>query len=301
MPAEGWHKSPQGEYYMVYSELECQQAWECVSRAGSRAERIQRNRGWIEYFSTVFKRQENIDKGELAETFKKEFPSEVTSFLVHEKILTSSTSVLDIGAGTGAFTLPFAAVCKSVTALDMCQGALDVLQTRCREKNLANVEAVAGMWETFPLENKYDLTFASMCSAICDKQEIINMESITVEHCCLLTIARGSHSKHRMGLRKRLLDAPPVGLSSDVIYIYNMLYAMGRFPDIKYYRECQHSRMTVEEAYDIYRIYFKIFGLSGEKTDSTIHRYLEENAVDGFLYDETQMNSALLYWHPREK
>jgi len=46
---------------MAYSELECQQAWECVSRAGSRAERIQRNRGWIEYFSTVFKRQESID------------------------------------------------------------------------------------------------------------------------------------------------------------------------------------------------------------------------------------------------
>lgn len=286
---------------MPYSELECQQAWESVSRAGSRAERIERNRRWIEYFGTVFKRQENASKGEIDETFKKEFPLDVTSFLMQEKVLTSSSSVLDIGAGTGAFTLPFAANCRSVTALDMCQDALDILQTRCRQKNLSNVETVLGMWETFPLEGKYDLTFASMCSAICDKQEIINMESITGEYCCLLTVARGSHSLHRRGLRKRLMDAPPPGLSSDVIYIYNMLYAMGRFPNIKYYRECQHSHMPADEAYNIYRIYFKIFGLCGEETDKIIRDYISEHATDGFLYDKTQLNSALLYWRPREK
>jgi SAM-dependent methyltransferase len=285
---------------MAYSEAECQQAWESVSRAGSRAERIERNRGWIEYFGSIFKRQENAGKGEATETFKKEFPLAVTSFLMHEKVLTSSSSVLDIGAGTGAFTLPFAANCRSVTALDMCQSALDILQTRCREKNLSNVETVLGMWETFPLEKKFNLTFASMCSAICDKQEIINMESITDEYCCLLTVARGSHSLHRTGLRKMLLDAPPAGLSSDVIYIYNMLYAMGRFPNIKYYRECQHSQMTADEAYNIYRIYFNIFGLHGEKSDKIIRDYISENATGGLLYDEIQMNTALLYWRPRE-
>ncbi len=286
---------------MVYSELECQKAWENASRAGSRDERIRRNRGWIEYFGTVFKSREDEEKGEIKETFSKEFPVSVTSFLMQERILKPSSTVLDIGAGTGAFTIPFAVNCKNVTALDMCQSALDILKTRCYEKNLANVEAVCGMWETFPLENKYDLTFASMCSAICNKQEIINMESITNEYCCLLTVARGSQSLHRTGLRKRLLDATPAGLSSDVIYIYNMLYAMGRFPNIKYYRECRHSRMTVEEAYNIYRIYFNIFGLHGEKSDKIIRDYIDEHAAGGFLQDETRMNSALLYWRPREK
>ncbi len=286
---------------MAYSEPECLQAWESVSRAGSRAERIERNRGWIEYFENILNRQQNADNGEVAETFQKEFPLAVTAFLVQEKVLASSSTVLDIGAGTGAFTLPFAANCKRVTALDMCQSALDTLQTRCRKNGLANVETVRGMWETFPLIDKYDLTFASMCSAICDKQEIINMESITNEYCCLITIARGSHSLHRMGLRKRLLDAPLAGLSSDVIYIYNMLYAMGRFPNIKYYRECSHLRMTVDDAYEFYRIYFKIFGLCGEKSDNIIRDYINEYATGGFLYDETQLNSALLYWNPREK
>ena len=96
------------------------------------------------------------------------------------------------------------------------------------------------------------------------------------------------------------MDAPPPGLSSDVIYIYNMLYAMGRFPNIKYYQECQHSHMPADEAYNIYRIYFKIFGLCGEETDKIIRDYISEHATDGFLYDETQLNSALLYRVPRE-
>ena len=55
---------------MPYSELECQQAWESVCGRAA-AERIERNRRWIEYFGTVFKRQENASKGEIDETFKR--------------------------------------------------------------------------------------------------------------------------------------------------------------------------------------------------------------------------------------
>ena len=110
---------------MPYSELECQQAWESVSRAGSRAERIERNRRWIEYFGTVFKRQENASKGEIDETFKKEFPLDVTSFLMQEKVLTSSSSVLDI-AGTGALR----SLCRQLQecyGAGYVQDALDIL------------------------------------------------------------------------------------------------------------------------------------------------------------------------------
>jgi SAM-dependent methyltransferase len=285
---------------MAYTEQECQEAWESVSRAGTREERIERNKGWMDYFNHLVAMQGIKEAGEIRETFEKEFPLTVTEFLMQQGVLKPSCTVLDIGAGTGAFALPFAANCKKVTALDMCKNALDILQERCRKQNLLNVEPVFGMWETFPLDKKYDVSFASMCSAICDKQELLNMESVTNEYCCLLTIARGSHSKHRMGLRKRLTDSPLAGLSSEVIYIYNMLYAMGRFPGIKYYRECQHSQMT-REAYETYRIYYRIFGLYGERTDKIILDYINENAVGGVLCDETQMNTALLFWRPHKK
>jgi hypothetical protein len=59
--------------------------------------------------------------------------------------------------------------------------------------------------------------------------------------------------------------------------------------------------MTAEEAYKTYRIYYRIFGLNGERTDRIILDYINENAVDGVLHDETQMNIALVFWRPNEK
>jgi SAM-dependent methyltransferase len=283
---------------LSYSEPECQEAWEKISRAGTREERIERNKGWTEYFNHLIAMQQLKEDGEIRETFEKEFPIAITEYLMREKILKPSSTVLDIGAGTGAFTLPFAANCKKVTALDMCENALNILQNRCETQELHNVEVLLDMWETFTPDKKYDVSFASMCSAICDKREILNMESVTNEYCCLVTIAYGSYAKHRMNLRKRLMEAPPAGLSSDVIYIYNLLYAMGRFPGIKYYREFQRSQMTVDEAYKTYRIYYRIFGVHGERSDEIIYDYIEENAEGGVLHDETQLNIALVYWQP---
>jgi len=286
---------------LVYSEKECQEAWENISRAGTREERIERNKGWAEYFNHLIAMQGTGESGDVRETFEKEFPIAVTEYLMREKVLKPSSTVLDIGAGTGAFTLPFAANCKKVAALDMCENALNILRNRCEKQGLHNIEALPGMRETFPPDKKYDVSFSSMCPAICDKQEILNMESVTNEYCCLVTVAHGSHSKSRTNLRKRLTDSPLPGLSSEVIYIYNTLYTMGRFPCIKYYRECQHSQMTAEEAYKTYRIYYRIFGLNGERTDRIILDYINENAVDGVLHDETQMNIALVFWRPNDK
>lgn len=45
-----------------------------------------------------------------------------------------------------------------------------------------------------------------------------------------------------------------------------------------------------------YPLYFKIFGVPEEKSMAFLQGYLERNAVDGYLEDETVMNQALVYW-----
>ena len=51
----------------------------------------------------------------------------VVDWLIKEGILTQDSTVLDIGAGMGSYALPFAKVCREVSALEPVGSCLDVL------------------------------------------------------------------------------------------------------------------------------------------------------------------------------
>lgn len=275
---------------MIYSIKACEEAWESSRKTGTLEERIRLNQGWMKYFNHL------AMKANIQETFDSNSTDKILDFLIQEKILTEESSVLDIGAGTGNFALPFAAVCKKVTALDMCKEALQVLGIRAKAQGLCNIEIVQEMWEKFPKNCKYDITFTSMCTAICNKEELLNMEAITSKYCCMITVMQGSYALRRQELRQRLITKPLSGLSPEVIHFYNLLYAMGRSPNVKCYSQHQKFYMPAEEAYETYRIYYQIFGLEGEQHNRTILEYIKEHAVDGVLSDEVQLNFALVYW-----
>ena len=63
-----------------------------------------------------------------------------------------SDSVLEVGAGSGGFTLPVAQRAGRVTALDYSPAMLRVLGENVRRAGLDNVTAAAGDLETAPLE-----------------------------------------------------------------------------------------------------------------------------------------------------
>jgi ubiquinone/menaquinone biosynthesis C-methylase UbiE len=66
-----------------------------------------------------------------------------------------SVSVLDIGAGTGYFTLPAAErTTGTVYALDVEPRMLERIRERAIEKNLANVQTMEGRFEHLPLESE---------------------------------------------------------------------------------------------------------------------------------------------------
>ena len=57
------------------------------------------------------------------------------------------STVLDVGAGPGRFTLALAPHVTAVTAVDPSKGMLDICRRQARAKGLANVTCVHGRWE----------------------------------------------------------------------------------------------------------------------------------------------------------
>jgi peptidoglycan-N-acetylglucosamine deacetylase len=69
--------------------------------------------------------------------------------------ITADMSVLEIGSGTGLLTESIASLCHDITALDVSQGMLQVLQEKVRRNNISNIDIVHGGIEEFTSDNQF--------------------------------------------------------------------------------------------------------------------------------------------------
>jgi len=75
-------------------------------------------------------------------------------------LLSPSDRVLEIGAGTGIFTLPIARRCREVTAVDISESMLEILKGKAAGEGLGNIRTIAGNAETIDLEGPYTVACA---------------------------------------------------------------------------------------------------------------------------------------------
>ena len=68
----------------------------------------------------------------------------------------SNTSILEIGAGTGRFSLLFAAACKSYTAVDLSPVMLQQLTQKAEQEHITNITTIEGDFLQIPISDNFD-------------------------------------------------------------------------------------------------------------------------------------------------
>ncbi|MGG1573487.1 class I SAM-dependent methyltransferase [Fictibacillus sp. NRS-1165] len=76
----------------------------------------------------------------------------------------SNDSILDLGAGTGYFTIPASIMTQGdVYALDLEKELLDVIQSQIEEQNISNIHLIQGKAQAIPLaSSSIDIVIASL-------------------------------------------------------------------------------------------------------------------------------------------
>jgi peptidoglycan/xylan/chitin deacetylase (PgdA/CDA1 family)/SAM-dependent methyltransferase len=75
-------------------------------------------------------------------------------------LFSPSDRVLEIGAGTGIFTLAIARRCREVTAVDISAGMLEILEGKAAGEGLGNIRTITGNAETMNLGGPYTIACA---------------------------------------------------------------------------------------------------------------------------------------------
>ena len=73
-----------------------------------------------------------------------------------EKEQFTDSSILEIGAGTGRFSLLFAAACKSYTAVDLSPAMLQQLTQKAEKEHITNITPIEGDFLQTPISGTFD-------------------------------------------------------------------------------------------------------------------------------------------------
>jgi len=101
-------------------------------------------------------------------------------------------------------------------------------------------------------------------------------------------------------MMRRLRIVPKGGMATETLQYYEILYLMGRPPEVTCWSICHTSRITEEAFLERYRIYFRIFSADESVSGMFLRDYFAENAESGILEEESRLNLALISWHPVE-
>jgi len=85
----------------------------------------------------------------------------------HSGLSLNDTCILDIGCGTGAYTLRFAQKAKHIDALDISSGMLEILNKDAAQHQITTISTRHSSWMDYPLpETLYDIAVATMFPAL---------------------------------------------------------------------------------------------------------------------------------------
>lgn len=115
------------------------------------------------------------------------FTMKILDKIASRGILFHNQNVLDIGCGTGVYTLHIAHVAKSVNALDISQEMLDILRQDAQNEHLLDkLTFTCKPWSDFWSEQPFDIIFSSMSPAFQSDNDFEKMNTLCSHYCVYL-------------------------------------------------------------------------------------------------------------------
>lgn len=192
-------------------------------------------------------------------------------------------SLLDIGCGTGSFSIPLALKKASITALDISYDMLRIVHDKSVKHSVTSyVTLQHENWNTFLPTQTFDIVLASMTPAISSEHDIESMIHLTKS----LGIFVGWKTYHNNTLLDLLLIAhhAPDHHSNQSVEVKEFLHTLEKASisyNVHYFQTTWKRIYTYEEAKDYafkQLLNRKIFP-NKEKIDAILYDIMEDNRI----------------------
>jgi len=235
--------------------------------------------------------------------------AKIIDWMENQGVQLDGISVLDIGSGPGAFTIPFAQTADRVVALEPVQAMADILREQVEKSGKHNVEVVEEPWETVDIQDKrweeaFDLVFASMVPGISDMETAEKAIRCSRKYCYISSFAGRRQFQGVIDLWPILFEHDQPTFHLDIQYLLNIIYTKGYAFSLKVWEENKQKQLSAEEACD--ELLKQMLMAVDEKVADKFHRqidtmqikireYVNQNLVNGmYTYKSTVRLAAIL-------
>ncbi len=212
----------------------------------------------------------------------------------------AASTILDIGAGTGAWSALLARRAKQVTAVEPSAAMIEVMRSDLAEQNLKNVRIIQAKWPDVTVEpHDFSLCSHAMYGYPDLSAFIMQMVACTRRTCFLVMRAPsldGVRSEAAQHIWGQPLDSPNFTIA------YNILLQMGIFANVLMEDTGLWKSRTSESLEEAMRTMKRRFGLvdSPEYDDylmDLLRRRLKRQ--DDLFVWPREVRTALVYWNTK--
>lgn len=215
------------------------------------------------------------------------------TYAVLHGLLPPDATMLDIGAGPGSFTIPFAQKIKFVTAVEPSQGMASILKDNAKEAGVENFTVLEELLEDLPQEASPDFQFDLVAVSLVlwmfpDVWPRIAQMERYAKGCCAIVAGIPDWKNQRVAGNTDV---------EEFQILYNMLISKGRFPNVSIidYR-CERS--ATDEIACRKLMYEQYEQDLTPEAEENIRREVIAGAKDGMCLIASR--SAVICWDPRE-
>ncbi len=241
---------------------------------------------------TWFSRARAFDKGVKRRWAK---PDSSREFILSQ--LDADATVLDIGAGTGAWSALLAPHVQRITAVEPSKAMIEVMHQSLRTQGITNVNIIQGLWPDVSVEpHDFSLCAHAMYNYPDLPTFVLRMNACTRRTCFLLLRAPsvdGVMAEAARRIWKQPLDSP------NFIVAYNILLQMGIYANVLMEDTGlwkPRTSASLEDALDDIKRHFALN--RNTQHDKYLVQLLQRRLTfKGGLYVwPREMRSALVYW-----
>lgn len=224
-----------------------------------------------------------------------ERPDPLLDFVL--KNVNSQTTILDVGAGSGRWTIPLAKIARTVTAVEPSDAMGNILRENLVSTRVNNVEIIQSSWEEAIVQTHDIIVCAHAMYASPDLGSFVRkMEQYTRKGCYLavrLPPADGIIGMLSLPIYGHCHDSP------NAIIAYNALYAMGIYANVLVESDIDRwTNDTFEQAFARAKRHLHLG--SSTTHDRLIRETLAQrlSLLNNIYVWPDGMRSALLWWSP---
>jgi len=221
----------------------------------------------------------------------------IKEIFVTEGILEESFEVLDIAAGPGSVTVPFAESVEKVTAVEPAEEMCKRLIENAKEKGLENIEIINKKWEEVndaEFENEFDLVVCSHALWQFPNigEQLTRMNRVSRAYCCIANGVRSDKTFSEM-YQKLGLD---INDFDHFIQLYNILHQRNILANVRMIDTTM--RRSVDSGISMWELNLSKYREPTKEDREIIGEHVLKNSKNGIYERKGKM--AVVWWKANE-